>query len=143
MEIGLAIIGDLEQSKSDLIVGLSDELNVAFKDKSYGISVKSFIIGIVCVAPQFEQFFKVRKPKFTKGKKIINPDGIPFTLEDSFEYNIKIDYKSLNIATDAETTKIITSEIVNSLIILDDMKIKNFNIKKFREDIECYFKEKK
>ncbi|MBK8805409.1 MAG: hypothetical protein IPO21_01680 [Bacteroidales bacterium] len=145
MEIGLAIIGNIDQSKSDLIITLSDELKEGFKNKNYGASIKSYTIGVVCVAPQFEQFFKETKPKYTKGKKIINPDGIPFTLEDSFEYSIKIDFDDFTKADKLAALKIITKEILFSLKVLDELKgkFKDFNTIKFKEDLELFFKERK
>lgn len=144
MEFGLAIIGNIEQAKSNLIVKLSDVMDIFFKTKDYGKDVKSYTIGIVCVAPEFEQFFKGKKPKYTKGKKVINPDGISFTLEDSFEYSIKIDFETFKNGTEEECQRLLAKEILQSLKVLDEMKgkIKDFNAEKFKADLEKYFKEK-
>jgi hypothetical protein len=144
MEFGLAIIGNIEQAKSNLIVKLSDELDAFFKTKDYGKDVKSYTIGLVCVAPEFERFFKEKKPKYTKGKKVINPDGIPFTLEDSFEYSIKIDFETFKNGNETECQRLLAKEILQSLKVLDNMKgkIKDFNKEQVKADLENYFKEK-
>jgi len=144
MELGLAIIGNIDQTKSNLIVKLSDEMNAVFINKNYGNSIKSYTIGIVCVSPQFEQFFKVKKPKYTMGKKIIYPDGLPFTLEDSFEYSIKINFDDFAKVDGPSAVKILAKEILYSLKVLDELKgkIKDFDIVKFKEDLEQFFIEK-
>lgn len=142
MDFGLAITGNISKEKSTLIIELSDNMNKYFEDKSYGNDVKSYTIGIVCVAPQFDQFFKGGKPKYTKGKKTINYDGIPFTLEDSFEYSIKIDYEIFNKGTETECVKLLAKEILESVSIIEGMKtkIKDFNTQLFKNDIETLFK---
>lgn len=144
MDFGLAITSNLEQEKTNLITKLSDELELAFKDKNYGNDVKAYTIGVVCVAPQFEQFFKPKKPKYTKGKKEINPDGIPFLLEDDLEYDIKLDFETFKNGTEAECRKLLAKEILNSLSVVESIKskIKDFDLEKFKEDLESYFKKK-
>ncbi len=145
MEFGLAIISTIEvKNKSTIIQTLSDELELFIKSKKYGNDVKSFTIGIVCIAPQFEKFFKEKKPKYTKGVKIINPDGIPFKLEDSLEYSIKLDFETFKNGTEEACKKLLAKEILNSLSVVESMKnkIKDFDLEKFKADLERYFKEK-
>lgn len=144
MDFGLAITSNLEQDKTNLITKLSKELELGFKGKNYGNDVKGYTISVVCVAPQFEQFFKTKKPKYTKGKKEINPDGIPFILEDDLEYDIRLDFETFKNSTEEECKKILAQEILNSLSAVESMKskIKNFDLEKFRADLESYFKEK-
>ncbi len=145
MEFGLAIIGNIDQNKSNLIIKLSDRMECFFKDKHYGKDIKSITIGIVCVSPQFEQFFKEKKPKYTKGKKVTSPDGIPFTLEDNFEYSIKINFDSFKNANEKEAEIILAKELSKSLIVLEQMKakIKDFNLDIFKSDFIDYFKKNK
>lgn len=146
MDFGLAITSTLEQEKTNLITKLSDELELAFKDKNYGNDVKSYTIGVNCVSiPKgFEKFSKLPKPSYTKGKKVINPDGIPFTLEDNFECSIKIDFETFKNGTEEECRKLLAREILNSLSIIESMKnkIKDFDLIKFHSDLETYFKKK-
>jgi hypothetical protein len=139
MKFGLAIILTNEvENKTDIIQSLSDELKISFASKQYGQDIKSYTIGIVCVSPQFEQFFKEKRPKYTKGKKVINPDGIPFTLEDSFEYDIKIDFESFKNANEEEVKRILAEEILASLVAFEKMKSKIKN--SFKEDLEEHFR---
>ena len=80
----------------NVISFISEELKNYFKDKNYGEDVKSYSIGVHClnIPIGFEKFSKLPKPKYTKGKKIISIDGIPFEIERSIEYSIKLDYET-------------------------------------------------
>ena len=144
MNFGLAINLSVEIDKKWIYIdSLSEELKTYFKNKQYGNDIKSYTIGIVCVSPQFDQFYKKEiRPKYTKGIKVINPDGIPFTLEDSFEYRIKIDYESFKGADEGEAKKILAKEILASLVVFEQMrkKIKDFDMDSFKADLEEYFK---
>jgi len=144
MKFGLAVIGNYEQDKSRLIVSLSEDLKLYFKDKCYGSDIKSYTIGVISVSPQFEQFFKKKKPRYAKGKKETVVEGIPYTVEDSFEYDFKLDFETFKNANEYESQTILAKEILKSLSVLDDIrgKIKNFDCVKFKSDLQYYFKEK-
>jgi len=143
MNFGLAINVSVEIiNKTYFIQLLSDDLEAEFKNKNYGNDIKSFTLGVLCVSPQFEQFYKREiKPKYTKGPKVINMDGIPFTLENSFEYRIKIDHENLKNADELGARKILAREIIGSLAIFDTMrsKIKDFDLASFKTDLIDYF----
>ncbi|XHR97256.1 Imm44 family immunity protein [Mucilaginibacter sp. UC70_90] len=144
MDFGLAITVSVEiRNKTHYIHSLSDELKTYFENKQYGNDIKSYTIGILCVSPQFDQFYKKEiKPKYTKGVKVIKPDGIPFTLEDSFEYRIKIDFETFKNADEEEARKLLAKEILASLVVFEKMKskIKDFDMNRFKADLEEYFK---
>jgi len=143
MKFGLAITLTNEvKNKSGIIQPLSDDLEHYFENRQYGADIKTFTIGIVCISPQFEQFFKEKKPKYTKGVKVINPDGIPFTLEDNFEYSIKIDFETFKNADEEEARKLLAKEILASLVVFEKVKskIKDFDMDSFKADLEEYFK---
>nr|WP_315422508.1 hypothetical protein [uncultured Pedobacter sp.] len=143
MNFGLAVNVSVEiSSKTSYIQSLSDELEAKFKNKNYGKDIKSFTIGILCVSPQFDQFYKKRiKPKYVKGIKVIKPDGISFTLEDNFEYSVKIDFEIFKNAEEQEAKKVLAGEILGSLVVFDTMrsKIKDFDLVSFKTDLVDYF----
>ena len=144
MNFGLAVNVSVEiTNKTHYINSLSDDLEAYFKNKTYGSDIKSYTIGVVCVSPQFDQFYKnVLKPKYTKGIKVIKPDGILFTLEDSFEYRIKLDYERFKNADEKDAKKILAKEVLSSLVVFEKIKskIKDFDISSFEADLEEYFK---
>ncbi|NQX41290.1 hypothetical protein SAMN05421820_107169 [Pedobacter steynii] len=144
MKFGLAItITHKVEGKSKIIQSLSEDLKRHFHNRQYGADIKAYTIGIVCVSPQFEQFFKPKKPRYTKGVKVVNFDGIPITLEDSFEYLIRIDFDEFKNADEEMSKKILGREILASLTIFEKMKskIKDFDISSFKADLEDYFKD--
>jgi hypothetical protein len=144
MNFGLAINLSVEIDKKWIYIhSLSEELKIYFKNRRYGNDVKSYTIGIVCVSPSFDSFYKKEiKPKYTKGIKVIKPDGMPFTLEDNFEYRIKLDYDSFKNADEESSKKILAKEILMSLAVFEKMKskIKDFDMIRFKADLEDYFK---
>lgn len=144
MEFALAIYISIEiDKKSSVIQKISDDLGNYFKTKDYGDSIKSLIIGIVCVSPNFKQFFKPRKPKYTKDKKVLISQATneKFEIEKCFEYDVEIDFESFRNISDNEAKKIIEKEIIKSLKVFEEMKlkIKDFNTAKFEEDLEHFF----
>lgn len=147
MDFGLAVTSTPGMGKSDLIIKLSDDTEDYFKNKDYGQDIKAFTIGVHCenIPVGFEKFLKLPSPKYTKGKKTINPDGIPFTLEDNFEYSIRLDFETFKNASEREAEKILAKEILSSLDTLDSIKkkIKDFDWEAFKRDLKNYFIEKK
>lgn len=142
MDFGLAVTSSIEVKNTHIITELSDEMKSHFNDKNYGNDIKSYTIGVICVSPQFDFFYKEKKPKYTKGKKVISPDGILFTLEDNFEYNIKLDFEEFQNSSEEERKKIIAREILSSIDIINTIKkIKDFDTEKFKSDLEVYFKQ--
>lgn len=148
MKFGLAVETDLALNyKANIVDALSQEIENYFLDKEYGPDIKDIAIGVIILnplQPGFEDFFKVRKPKYTRGPKVLNYDGILFTLEKTLEYDIKPDIESFKKASDNEARKILAEAILQSLNQLDDMKkkLKNFDFERFQFDLEQFFKER-
>ncbi len=147
MRIALVKYASIDvETQLRFIISLSNELDSFFAEKNYGEDVKEIIIGIICVSKDFESFFNLRKPRYIRDKKVVKSKDTKqeYEVEKCLEYDIKLDYRSVIIASDAEIVKIISNEILNSLNIIDTMKkkIKDFDTKKFREDFELFFREK-
>lgn len=144
MDFGLAITSSPGMGKSNLIINLSDVMKKYFKNRYYGNDIKSYTIGVHCenIPFGFEKFAILPKPKYIKGKKVIKPDGIPFTLEDSFEYSIKLDFETFKNSSEIDAKKMLANEILQSLKILEDIKkkIKDFDNEKFKTDLEDFFR---
>lgn len=148
MKFGLAIIITPElDGQSRIIQSLSDDLREYLHDKQYGSSIKSYTIGVHCenIPLGFEKFSILPKPKYTKGRKEVKFEGIPFILEDNFACSIRLDFEMFKNAGKSDAEKILANEIINSLNIPDKMKskIKDFDMSAFQRDIEQYFKSKK
>lgn len=147
MEFGLSEYVSVEISKkSYLITSLSEDIKDFLKDKEYGESLNSLFIGIICVSPQFETFFKSRNPKYTKNKKtfISKTTKVKYAIENCLEYDVKICFEEFNNGLEVDCRKLLANGILQSLKVVEGMKvkIKDFNFEEFKADLEKYFKEK-
>ena len=143
MDFGLGVIANIEQEKSDIIHKLSSKMESFFSSKNYGDGIKSFTIGIVCITPQFEQFFKNTRPKYTKGKQVISPDGISIVLENNFEYGIRLNYDEFIESDEKAAMKILSREIILSFPSLEDImqNIPHFDFVEFKNDFVTFLEE--
>ncbi|OQP59686.1 hypothetical protein A3860_36565 [Niastella vici] len=89
--LGLNLSPDLSK-RSALLVGLSQYLMSEFKDHKFPKGMDKIAIGIICVDPKFDFFFKPKQPKLTKNKTH-KEDGREQQLGNVFEYEIKLDYQ--------------------------------------------------
>ena len=85
-------------------------------------------IGIICVAPEFEFFSKSRK-KYNKTKKWL-------------EYDVKLNYQNFKLAKETEVKQIVATAIINSLNILDEFNISDFDVELLKADLEKFFRER-
>jgi len=140
MKFALAIETSIGvEDRINLIVDLSNELTDYFLNRDYGEDVKRIVIGIIAVAPEFEQFSKIRKPKHTLYRKY-SRDDIEFVEDKVFSFDLKIDYESLKNQSDNENKKMFASEILSSLSNLDALpkKMKDFDRGQFTKDLEVF-----
>ncbi len=121
------------------------DINKITQNANYGEDVTELYIGIICVLPQFEVFFKPRKPRYDRDEKVYEKEGVKYKLHKTLQYEIRLNYEIFKDASEIEAKKILLQEIFQSLKALDKMKgkLKDFNTTKFKEDLERYFMEKK
>lgn len=76
-----SITEDVEM-KSFITQEFEEQIQKHLVNKSYGPGVISIILGFICVAAGFEQFFKLRKPKYYKDPTLVKGDpNFPVTVE--------------------------------------------------------------
>ncbi|QOG04746.1 hypothetical protein [Flavobacterium sp. MDT1-60] len=131
--------------ETNFITDFSNDLKSHFSKKEYGDGLKNIVIGIICVSSSLEFFFKPRRPKYTKNKKHIKSEGFEYDIEKYLEFDLKLDFEIIKIASNGEAKKYLAQEILKSLDIIETMeaKIKDFDLINFKRDLEDYFKEKK
>lgn len=127
------------EDKTNLIHDLSSRLSQYFSDKNYGDDVITILIGVICVAPEFEWFSKIRKPKYVFYRKYIRGSS-EIIADRALSFEIKIDYESFKNQTDKQNVKLLATEIEKSLSNLDSLpkKIRNFDKEQFSEDMKSY-----
>lgn len=145
MQFKLTQETNLEGSKNIQLIDFSNRMNEHLNDKSYGNDINHIFIGIICVKPEFEFFFKVRKPRYNSVERIKSFDGNITELKGVYEYDIKLDFTEYVSSSKIDSEKILTHEILNSLSNLDSLpkKVKHFDKKRFIADVEQFFKSEK
>lgn len=81
---------------------------------------------------------------FGSVKATLIKDNIFQINEDSLVYDIKPNYEVFRSASENEAKIILGKGIINSLTVFDEMKdkIKDFDVGKFKKDLDQYFIEK-
>ena len=145
MEFRISQESNLEGQKASIVLQLSVALNTYFASRNYGNSIKSYLIGLICVKPEFETFFKIRKPKYLESETIKSLDGSNMEIENVYGYDVAVDYNAFVNVSDDESWKLLAREIEESLSNLDKlpMKIKDFDKKRFKSDLKIFFKQKR
>ena len=124
-----------ENGVSDYIKEVSNHISAFLDDRDYGDDLKTIYIGIICVAPEFDFFFKVRKPKYKKGTIVTIEDGCPYKQTDSLVYDVKLDYGKFVEASEEEVKRMLSVDLLNSFVVFNYIKIKLFDRERFEADI--------
>ena len=147
MKIGLAqfVSADI-RTEANFISDFSNEMEEWCAEKKYGNDLIELVIGIICVSPGFEAFFKPGKPKYIKEKKDVKSEFTKnaYDIEKCLTYNIKLDFETFKKFSEIEAKKHLALEILQSLEIIETMKtkIKDFDFANFKEDLKKYFQGK-
>jgi hypothetical protein len=133
MEIGLGL-GNISMIAHSII----NDLNEKLKNKDFGESIKQIIVSVVCVAPEFETFFKSRKPKFVSGKKTIKKYGTEYEIDSLLTYDLKLDYRKIKLMNDSEVRIYVRKELFNSISIIKAIKFEDFDIYNFEKELRDF-----
>ena len=122
--IGAQFSREFTFDDSSIILDFEDDLNDFFKIKEYDSKIKKIYVGIICVSEEFEPFFYVRPLKI-------------LLKEPAIEYELKLDFKQFLNADGKERITILKHEfLLKSEEILNDEKLKKFNIELFLDDLK-------
>lgn len=124
----------IKNGVSDMITDLSVYLGKFLEQKSYGSGLETFYIGIICVAPEFDFFFKVRKPKYKRGKEIFIQDGREYEQINALTYDIKLNYEEFIDKDLVVSKELLKAYILDSFTLIDSIKIPLFEKSKFIMD---------
>ena len=141
MHFGISLELDSEvEKKISIIRSISRSLFEYFQMRDYGQDLQNITIGIICVLERkgFEDWFKVRKPKYREFEKTRGLDKSSIIVEPTFTYDIKLNAAYILKHDDTEIRKYFVSEIINSLSNLDYLprKVKDFDKERFKIDLE-------
>ncbi len=144
----LIITDEVDNKKGNEIHGLVESLNCFFKDCSYSLMVEIFDIILICVSPEYDQFFQPKRPRYCKSKLVPKPkylwekdsDNMFHTVKTLF-IEIKIDYQSFYQSDKIEGYTIIGNTLLK---YLKEMKYpvairKSFDKERFNKDMKEFF----
>lgn len=139
MNVGLSAEISAGIERSSAIYSLSQHLAQHFQGRHYGDDVEELAIGIICVAPEFDFFFKVRGLKYIANKNITH-DGISIQIYKSLSYDVKIDYPAFLVRSEADRVALLARSLVDSLSIFTKVpkKVKQFDVSRFQYDMTAF-----
>ena len=117
---------------------ISNNLAEYFFNKSYD-NLDGIIINLITVSPGFEFFFKQRKPKYKKGFEIINQHCTRFEIHSTLRYDIKLNFNKITNMKDIELISYIKGSIIDSLYIIESLKIEAFDTNIIKNDLTVFF----
>ena len=126
MDFGLSeeISSDVSK-KAEVFSKISALLEKHFLNKEFGEGIKSLTIGIICVRPDADFFFKERK-KYTESKAML-------------EYDVKLDHAIIKEADKKKIYGVLVMKVLDSLSVIDELKIEGFDTRAFHREVESFF----
>ncbi|WP_397447829.1 hypothetical protein [Polaribacter sp. R77954] len=144
MTFGIAQYTNLTQEKNNWINDLSNELKLFFENKNYGKDLNELYFGLITVEPEFDQFFKKKRPRYKPGERTSNLDGIEFNTNNCAEIDCKIEFNQISDLGKDKLIKKVCEEILAESECLKRLsKLKNFEFESFKNDLIKYLIEKK
>lgn len=132
---------ELENKPFNKIPGETDTVKQFFKERSYGQHINKLIIGVVCIAPRFEPFFKPRRPNYRTVEKTYMHRGIEITTPPMYlTYDLRLDFeKYLN---SLKPKPVFAQDALASLDTISTVKkTKDFDLARFKTDFQQFFQE--
>ena len=144
MTFGIAQYTNLTQEQNNWINDLSNELESFFENRNYGKDLNELYFGLITVKPEFDQFFKKKRPVYKNGERTSYVDGIERKSNNCVEISCKLEF---NQVIELKKTELI-EKVCGELLIESDCltrlsKLKNFDFETFKSDFENYMIEKK
>ncbi|WP_282149260.1 hypothetical protein [Algibacter lectus] len=144
MTFGIAQYTNLTQEQNNWINDLSIELESFFENRNYGKDLNELYFGLITVKPEFDQFFKKKRPVYKNGERTSYVDGIEIKSNNCVEISCKLEFSQV---IELKKTELI-EKVCGELLIESDCltrlsKLKNFDFRTFKSDFENYMIEKK
>ncbi len=138
MEIKFALnISDKVRNVKSVFDELEHCVNSTIVQKDYGKNLQEIYIGWICVAPEFDQFFKPRKPRYYNEKQMA-VDGHNYVLNKVLELEIKLDFVAIGSSNLTEVYSLTYKALIEALraSIKANKKIQDFDSERLISDLE-------
>lgn len=135
---------NLTQEQTNWINDLSIELKLFFEGKYYGKDLNELYLGLIMVKPEFDQFFKKKRPRYRPGVRTSFVDGIEIISRNCAEIDCKIDFVQVVDLKKEELIKKVGETIILESVCLTRLsKLNEFDFELFKTDLENYLLDKK
>ena len=143
MTFGIAQYTNLTQEQNNWVNDLSVELKSFFENRNYGKDLNELYFGLITVKPEFDQFFKKKRPRYRPGERVSEVDGIEIKSNNCAEIDCKIEFSQVSELKKEELIEKVCEEILTESDCLTRLsKLKKFDFQSYKSDLEKYFIDK-
>ena len=143
MTFGIAQYTNLTQEQNNWVNDLSVELKSFFENRNYGQELNELYFGLITVKPEFDQFFKKKRPRYRPGERVSEVDGIEIKSNNCAEIDCKIEFSQVSELKKEELIEKVCEEILTESDCLTRLsKLKKFDFQSYKSDLEKYFIDK-
>ena len=144
MKFAIAQYTNLSQERNNWITDLSVELKSFFENRNYGDDLKELYFGLITVKPEFDQFFKKKKPQYRPGERTTTVDSREIKTNNCVEIDCKLDFTQVSDLDKGELISKVCEEILRESDSLTRiLKLKEFDFQAYKSDLQSYFWDKK
>lgn len=144
MKFGIAQYTNLTKEQNNWINELSVNLECFFEKKNYGEDLDQLYFGLITVKPEYDHFFKEKRPRYKPGERTTFVDGFKIESNNCVEIDCKIEFNKIEELDKSDLLKIVCEKILTSSNSLTRLsKLKKFDFKSYIIDLENYLIEKK
>jgi hypothetical protein len=139
LTFGIAQYTNLTQEQNSWITELSNEFELFFQDRNYGKDLNQLYFGLITVKPEFDQFFKKKRPKYKVGEKTTFVDGIEIKSNNCVEIDCKFEFHEVSELNKTELIEKTCKELLKETECLTRLsKLKKFDFESFKNDFKDY-----
>ncbi|WP_338359623.1 hypothetical protein [Yeosuana marina] len=143
MKFGIAQYTNLTEEQNAWINDLSSDFKSFFENRNYGNDLNELYFGLITVKPEFDQFFKKKKPRYKQGERTSKVDGFEIKTSNCAEINCKLEFLEVSNLKRIELIEKVCEELlIESDCLTRLTKLKDFDFKSFKSDFENYMIEK-
>ena len=125
---------------AEIIESTNAALEAFLADKSYGDDLLEIRIGVLCMAPDFEVNYPIKRPRYLRGKRIFKGIIMPYTIENYLSYDIRVPYGQAYQSHPEQLARLFTKTLIVSFehITQGQKKYPHFDSRTFINDVSHF-----
>ncbi|NRB61321.1 MAG: hypothetical protein HRU50_15470 [Winogradskyella sp.] len=143
MKFGITQYTNLTQEQNNWINDLSVELKAFFETRNYGQDLHELYFGLITVKPEFDQFFKKKRPRYRPGERTSQVDGIETKSNNCTEIDCKITFSQVSGLNKKKLIERVCLELLSESDCLTRLsRLKRFDFNSYKSDLENFLTNK-